>query len=140
MRRTWLYALVPIGLVVVSAGCAGHGAPPEWISHVPGATQELCAIGVSGPTYYHEDAKAASKTLALTALARAVEVKVVSSLTIQAQGDSRGSETSVHETSGFASDTVMKQAQVREQWIADGRDARYGVTGTVYTLVCMSRP
>ena len=131
---------MPIGLLVLGTGCAGQSSPPEWVSHMPGATQELCAIGVSGPTYYHEDAKTASKSLAMTELARALEVKVISALTVQSQGDSRGSETVVQETAGFSSETVVKQSQVREQWVADGRDARYGIAGTVYTLVCMPRP
>lgn len=136
----WRPSLMPIGMLVLSAGCAGQAPPPEWVSHMPGPKQELCAIGVSGPTYFHEDAKAASKSLAVTELARALEVKVISALTVQSQGDSRGSETTVQETAGFTSETVVKHAQVREQWVADGRDSRYGIAGTVYTLVCMPLP
>lgn len=107
---------------------------------MPGGQQELCAIGVSGPMYYQEDANAASKALAVADLARVAEVKVTSSLIVQSLGDSRGAETALRETTGFASDTVVKQAQVREQWVADGRDGRYGVAGTVYTMVCMPLP
>ncbi|MCX5722770.1 MAG: hypothetical protein NT179_12200 [Nitrospirae bacterium] len=125
-------------------GCAsgagpGEGAvnPPEWVHRMPGTKDELCAVGVSGPTYYNEDARANSKTLAMTELARTLEVKVTADMTMRSQGDSRGSETVMQEVAGFASEVVLKQAQIREQWVHSGGDPRYGSRGTIYTLVCM---
>jgi len=43
----------------------------------------------------------------------------------------------VQETAGFASDVVLKQAQVGEQWVHQGNDSRYGGKGSVYTLACV---
>lgn len=125
-------------------GCAGGleyvegtANPPEWVHRMPGTKDELCAVGVSGPTYYSEDARANSKTLAMTELARTLEVKVTAEMTLRSQGDGRGSETAMQEVAGFASEVVLKQAQVREQWVHSGGDPRYGSRGTIYTLVCM---
>lgn len=125
-------------------GCAGGmeaiqvGAnPPDWVHRMPSTKDDLCAVGVSGPTYYAEDARANSKALAMTELARTLEVKVSADMTMRSQGDSRGSETAMQEVAGFASEVVLKQAQVREQWVHAGGDPRYGASGTIYTLVCM---
>ena len=146
MALKGIEGIVLIGLFGATSvlGCAigvgqGEGAanPPEWVHRMPGTKEELCAVGVSGPTYYNEDARANSKTLAMTELARTLEVKITADMTMRSQGDSRGSETAMQEVAGFASEVVLKQAQVREQWVHSGGDPRYGSRGTIYTLVCM---
>jgi len=86
--------------------------------------------------YHAEDALSNSKAAAITELARAVEVTVKSQLTIHVTGNERDSDTDMKETAGFKSDVVLRQAQVRAQWVHPGDDSRYGVKGTVYTLVC----
>lgn len=130
--------LLCAGCLTLISGCAEQ--PPTWIAEVPGSSHELCAIGVSGPTYYQEDARAHSKASAMTELARALEVTVKSQMTMQASGDSIGSDTAVQETAGFTSDVVLKQAYVREQWVHPGSDSRYGEKGSVYTLACLRIP
>jgi hypothetical protein len=55
-------------------------------------------------------------------LARAVEVRVKTDLLLRSEGDARGVDIRMNETAGFGSDVVLKQAQVREQWIQSGRD------------------
>lgn len=131
-RCTWLVAT---GMLFGFWGCAEQH--PAWISEVPVSKSEICAIGVSGPTFYTEDARANSKATALTELARAREVAVKSLMAMQVNGNVTTSDTALQETAGFSSDVVLKQAQVREQWVHPGSDQRYGVKGTVYTLVCM---
>jgi hypothetical protein len=118
-------------------GCSTAG-PPPWISHVPFSNQEICAVGISGPTFYPEDARAHSTSLAMAELARAWEVKVNAHLLLRSEGDSRSSDTQLRETAAFeATDVMLKGATVREQWLYDGSDHRYGETGTAYTLVCV---
>ena len=107
---------------------------------MPSTKEELCAVGVNGPTFYAEDAWAQSKTLAMTELARVLEVTVRSVLTVNSHGDNHGVDTSIHEVGAFATEAVLRRAQVREQWIHDGHESRYGEYGTVYTLVCMPIP
>lgn len=128
--------LLGTGLLIGSFGCgATH---PTWISEVPGSKNEMCAIGVSGPTFYAEDARVHSKTAAMTELARALEVTVTSQMTMQASGDTTGSDTAIRETAEFSSGVVLKEAQVREQWVHTGDSKQYGERGTVYTLICTS--
>lgn len=119
------------------AGCAVEPNVPGWLSAMPSSSQEICAIGISGPTYYQEDARARSQASAMTELARAVEVRVKTDLVLRSEGDSRSLETRLDETAGFGSDVVLKQAQVREQWVQRNKAHAAGEPGTVYTLVCM---
>ncbi|WP_447973110.1 hypothetical protein [Nitrospira sp. Kam-Ns4a] len=107
---------------------------------VPSAKGEVCAQGVSGPTYFAEDAKKASHDDALVKLAQAVKVRIQATIDFKESGDSRGSDTEIRQQAGFASDVELKQAQLREQWVSPGADPRYGPKGTVYTLVCMPIP
>ncbi len=132
-----------VGLVMMMGGChtgALLSESPGWLSQVPGGQEELCAIGVSGPTYYPEDAMVRSKAQAMTELARTLEVKVKAHMLIRERGDSRGSEATIIEEARFTSDVVLRQAQVKEQWIHPGGDVQYGVRGMVYTLACMPVP
>lgn len=126
-----------VALMLLLTGCAANHKVPRWLNTMPASTQELCAIGVSGPTYYPEDARARSQASAMTELARTIEVRVKTDMVLRSEGDGRGVETRLDEIAGFGSDVVLKQAQVREQWIQSGRDHLHGEPGTVYTLVCM---
>lgn len=69
-------------LLMLSAACsaaptAEPPAPaaavdaPGWLHTLPARGGELCAVGISGPTYYAEDARANSKANALSELSRA---------------------------------------------------------------------
>ena len=83
---------------------------------------------------------ARSKAQAMAELSRTWEVKVRADLRIMERGDNRGSELQMEQTSEFSSDVLLKQAQVKEQWIHPGGNERYGVRGMVYTLACMPIP
>ena len=120
----------------VLTGCASEKVP-RWINQMPENDVELCAIGVSGPTYYVEDARTHSISLAKTELARTLEVKVKSEMVVHSEGDDRSFSTRMGETASFASDVILKKAQVREQWVHTGDNKQYGKKGTVYTLMCM---
>lgn len=126
-----------VALMLLLTGCAANHKVPRWLNTMPASTQELCAIGVSGPTYYPEDARARSQASAMTELARTIEVRVKTDMVLRSEGDGRGVETRLDEIAGFGSDVVLKQAQVREQWVQRSKDSLVGEPGTVYTLVCM---
>ncbi len=116
-------------------------SPPGWLDQPPASEDELCAIGISGPSYYPEDAVANSKAMALAELARGLEVKVTSKLRIRQEGDSMGrSATSLSEVSDFTTERVVKLAQVRAQWVNPGGYPPRGEKGSVYTLACMPLP
>jgi hypothetical protein len=115
---------------------AGTG-PPDWLDHPQISKAELCATGVSGPTYYPQDAVARSRTAALNELGRAVQVRVTSELSMRQRESGTGSSVSVEELSTFMSQAVLKLAQMRGQWINPGGYPSRGETGTTYSLICM---
>jgi len=112
-------------------------APPEWLRHIPSEKGELCASGVSGPTYYPEDAVVNSKAQALTELTRSLKTTIQSRLLVQQGGTSESSEVTVNEASALSSQGTLQLARVRSQWVNPGGFPTHGEKGTVYTLVCM---
>ncbi len=116
----------------------GASPPPAWIDQPPATKNELCAIGVSGPSYYPEEALANSKAQALVELARGIRVKIRSEMRIKQQGDTLGrSETYVNEVSDFATEAVVRLSQIRSQWVNPGDYPTRGEQGSVYTLACI---
>jgi len=128
-----------LGLLTTALGIISCSSdrPPGWINQLPERDGELCAIGVSGPTYYAEDARTNSLSLAKTELARTLKVKIQSQMLLQSQGDDKTFSTTMDELASFKSDVVLEKAQVRQQWVQPGTEKQYGIKGTVYTLVCM---
>ncbi len=124
-------------IVISLSGCTAKGIP-QWINQLPKNKAELCAIGASGPTYYAEDARSNSISLAKSELARTMEVTIQSQMLLRSEGDDESFGTRMDEMTNFTSDVVLKKAQVREQWVHSGdSNKQYGAKGTVYTLVCM---
>ena len=113
------------------------GSPPEWLSKIPVGKTELCATGVSGPTYYPEDALVNSKAQAITELSRSIESKVKAGLTVKSRGGATGSSQELDESIELSTEEIVRLAQVRAQWVNPGRNSQWGQKGSVYTLVCM---
>lgn len=139
------YVLVA-GVILLLTACAlqdgqrgGADSSPDWISRPPEFPDQLCAVGVSGPTYYPEDALTQSRTAARSELARTVAVTIRAELRME-QREHAGTRmaTSVEELATFASTVILKLAQVRQHWVDPGH-RRLERKGTVYTLLCMPR-
>ena len=135
-----------IGALLIVAGCVGSKVlpphesipPPAWLNHLPASKEDLCAVGISGPTYYPEDAMANSTAQAFSELSRSVQVRIKSHLAVEQKGDSLGrSEVTVEETSAFMSEVVLKLVHVRDRWVSPSGHPTHGEQGSVYTLVCM---
>ena len=133
--------VIGIGLMVM-VGCQtenGMSDAPRWVRVTPQPPHELCAVGISGPTYYKEDAMVHSKAQAMTALSRAWKVKVEAELRMQEREGHRGSGSTIEDDSKLSSDVVLQKVQIKEQWIHPGGNDRHGMPGTVYTLACVPK-
>ncbi len=114
------------------------GPPPVWLTEVQRGDNEMCAVGVSGPTYYAEDAQANSKANALTELGRAVRVTVSSNFVMHQHGvSSNKAYVDVEDTSTQVSRAVLERAEVRARWVNSGDYPSKGERGTVYTWMCL---
>lgn len=112
------------------------GPPPGWLDQPSAANDVLCAVGVSGPTYFPDEALGNSKAQALTELARAVRVRVTSEMDVNVSGGAEHFQTRITERAKLETDAVVEKAQVRAQWVNPGGYPTRGEQGTVYTLVC----
>lgn len=116
------------------------GPPPDWVDHPNPSKEDLCAVGVSGPSYFLEDAIKNSQVQALTELARSVKVEIVSGMDLSV-ASSGGDlyQSRVSERANLTTDTVVHDATVRGKWVSPGGYPTRGEKGTVYTLVCVPR-
>ncbi len=149
-------AMVTMGLVGLGwlAGCADtaqpragaeaaltvtEGPPPDWLDRPNQTKEELCAVGVSGPSYYLEDALKNSHAQALTELARSVRVDVISGMDVSVSGGGDQYQTHVSERANLTTEAVVHDATVKGKWVSPGGYPTRGEKGTVYTLVCVPR-
>jgi hypothetical protein len=112
--------------------------PPAWLDHPQISKDEICAIGVSGPTYFVEDALAASKAQAYTELGRSIQVIVTSHMQTLLSGNGEASSFQLHEQAVLDTQTKLEKAEVRDQWVNPGGYADLGQKGTVYTHLCVA--
>lgn len=94
-------------------------------------------MGVSGPTYYPEDAIVQSKTQALSELGRSLKSQVTSRMLVQEHGGSAHySDVEIEDAVALSSDATLKLAEVNNRWVNPGGYPSHGTKGTVYTLLC----
>lgn len=116
------------------------GPPPDWLDHPNPSAEHLCAVGVSGPSYFLEDAIKNSHAQALTELARSVKVEIVSGMDLSVSGSGGDVyQSRVSERANLTTDTVVHDATVRGKWVSPGGYPTRGEKGTVYTLMCVPR-
>jgi len=135
---------VLIAGLLVSAGCGGGPSvekvgdpPPPWLMNLSQENGKLCAMGVSGPTYYPEDAIVNSKTQALSELGRSLRSHVQSHMLVQEHGGSADySDVTIKEAVALSSDEILELAEVKSRWVNSGGYPGHGTKGTVYTLIC----
>ena len=135
---------VLIASLLAGAGCGGGPSveragdpPPSWLRNLPQENGKLCAMGVSGPTYYPEDSIIHSKTQALSELGRSLRSQVKSQMLVQEHGGSAGySDVEIEDAVALSSDEILELAEVKSRWVNSGGYPAHGTKGTVYTLIC----
>ena len=110
--------------------------PPTWVDRLPKNPHQLCAVGFSGPTYYHTDCIKNAATNARGGLSESISVKV-KAITLDISDGSSGSyDKSVFvEGSESVSDTILNGSEVTAQWI-DIQGQR-GEPKGCYAMVCI---
>jgi hypothetical protein len=123
------------------AGCAStqigvkSGEIPSWINRLPQTEGKLYAVGISGPTYYPEDAKLNAAENARKELAKSLSVRVQALyLALQRGEGHQESEISLVTVSFWAIDIVVLHSQVLELWVDQDAKIANSEPGTVYAL------
>ena len=93
--------------------------PPEWVrtGQAPQVSGSVCAVGVSGPTFFRTDAVIRAEEEARGALARTLTVKIHTGM-IHIQDESGGvmDRQTVFEVSAYANEKVLEGARIMEVW------------------------
>lgn len=125
------------GLIFAMESCASQSVP-DWVRHPYSDPNELCAVGVSGPTYHPEEAFRYSKANAFVSLAHQVKTQIRSSFDVVQQEDrGSGSQVMVQDLAAFDTNSIVELAEVKGVWVSPG--GQWGEKGTVQTLVCMPK-
>ena len=111
--------------------------PPDWLDRPQVSKDEICAVGLGGPSFYLEDALKSSQAQALTELARAIRVLIEGEMEVKTSSSGTDRyQSSVSERATLVIKEEITKAKVRGQWISSGRYPTRGEKGAVYTLMC----
>lgn len=128
-------------LLFVFSSCHYGRVPnaPDWILKAPIGQGFIYAVGNSGNTLYHSDARRRAADDARKELAKSLEVKISSITLIFTNADSRNiyNETFLVEATSQAVNTVAQNSRIIEYWV-DSRGLVPGMEpNTVYALATM---
>lgn len=144
MRLIGMVLLPLTGCFLFLSGCvASHEVKPDkavpgWVLKVPGEKDRLCAVGVSEPTYFREDARKYASENARSELARTIHVNIKSimvDITTEKGGDI--AEGRIIEASSWASDAALKESEITSFWYDEEGIAPVRKKGVSYALACM---
>ncbi len=133
----------PFALVLLLAACSGGRAEqrpaspaPKWVKSPPESSKaKIYAVGMSGPTYYREDAIQYAKDDARAQLAATISTHVQ-----QLMVDVQEANGAYHDSADVISadeqytDTVVQNAQILETWVDEDGAFSDGRKGTTYAL------
>lgn len=111
---------------------------PDWVLKVPAEKDRLCAVGVSEPTYFREDAMKYASENARSELARTLHVNIKSimvDITTEKGGDI--AERRIIEASSWASEAALKESEITSFWYDEEGVAPVRKKGVSYALACM---
>jgi hypothetical protein len=133
---------VTLAIIALVSACSHSHAeiipdepPPPWVDRLP-RTGQLCAVGFSGPTFYHTDCLKNAADNARGGLAESISVKV-KAITIDISDGSSGSyDRDVFvEGSESVSETILNGSEVAAQWI--DLQGQRGEPKGCFAMVCI---
>lgn len=132
--------------VVVLFGCRTTGdvekaAPssPEWVTKAPGVKGMICAVGISEPAFYKDEAKETAAENARKELARSLSVDI-KNIMIEVISD-RGygiDEAVVMEVSAWTTSAVVENSVIMGYWY-DAEGVVSPRRDMTYVLCCIPR-
>jgi len=131
-------------LALFSAGCgARHGVKtslpvPSWVLNTPRKSGSLCAVGMSEPTFYSDDAKGYAAENARKELARTLNMSIRNVMVdISTDRGSYVDEATVASVSSWTAKAVLHESTIKEYWFDSNGAASSGIKNITYALACM---
>ncbi len=113
-------------------------AMPGWLEKLPQKEGTLCAVGMSGPTYFTTDAKRLAAENARKELARTLSTEI-NSIIIDVRTERGGyiKEAGTARVSSYVTDVIMRGARIMAYWLDREGMALNGRKGLTYALACI---
>lgn len=129
----------------VLGGCQSTGTkvtgerPPEWVTGKPRVDGMICAVGMSEPTFYKNEAQeyAAENARKQLALTLSVEIRNIM-VDISNERGSTVDEATVMEVSSWASTSVIEGSKIMGYWY-DGAGLVARRPGMSFVLCCIPK-
>lgn len=140
MRRIVILIIAGIvmGCSTITSNMKVDASIPRWVTGSSQREGMLCAVGISEPTFYRDDAKRnaednARKELAMTL---SVDIKTIM-VEIATERGSYVDEGTITEVSSWATSAVLSGAEIIEYWYDKDGAAPSKKAGITYALACM---
>ena len=142
--------VIPATFLLLTLGCHHSSrvqkssprdvAIPGWVLRTPNDPDNLYAVGISGPTFFAEDAKHYAADQARKELAKAIAGKVTSfMLMIQQSRGNTADEGFLVSATSWATDLVLHNSQILELWVDKQGSIQGSTQGTTYALCAIDR-
>ena len=127
-----------IGCQIIGKVKNASDSAPRWVMKTPQEEGKLCAVGVSEPTFYWEDAKKYAADNSRKELARSLRLEINNILIdVVTEKGSTMDEGSIMQVSSWATSAVLKKSVIVDYWFDEEGTASHGRKGIVYALACL---
>jgi len=143
MKAVRPVALVMVVLLMAACGTTGgvkdtRSAVPSWVMKTPREEGVLCAVGMSEPTFYSDDAKGYAAENARKELARTINMSIRNVMVdISTERGTDVDEATVTRVSSWATSAALHESTIREYWFDSKGAASSGIKNITYALACM---
>jgi len=135
--------LVIVAILMAACGVTGGvkdvpAVVPPWVLKTPRERGRICAVGMSEPTFYSDDAKRYAAESARKELSRTLNMSI-RNVMVEISTD-RGTdvdEATVASVSSWTAEAVLHESTIKEYWFDSNGAASSGIKNITYALACM---
>jgi hypothetical protein len=108
---------------------------PAWLYTLPGWANQLCVVGICGPTLNKSDANDNAEEIARTELAQAISLHADTTSAVLEDDETLYAAVT---RSCDGCEEKAKGGKVAERWFDDNGDGPLPFAGTAYALMCLN--
>ena len=133
-----MFSLCVLGFLPPSA-IGGSFPPPDWVKGEPKRDGMICAVGLSGPTYFKDDAQIIAAENGRKELAKFLSIRIHTiMLDVATPTGSTVDEATVMQVSSWSTAVSLEKSQVIGYWY-DADSAMPAGEKMTYALCCLSK-
>jgi len=135
--------LVIVAILMAACGVTGGvkdvpAVVPPWVLKTPRERGRICAVGMSEPTFYSDDARIYAAESARKELARTLNMSIRSIMVdISTEHGSGVDEATVTSVSSWTAEVVLRESTIRKYWVDREGAATKDMRNVTYALACL---